>query len=234
MGYTKAISDSLKKIACKIDNAPLIATMEAILEQLQNQDQSESLDTIPFCDPDTGVITGFLANVYDESTQIITPVYFDAVGTQTTVAPLGAPCVGSIDFEFKFFETEKCLPDGTKVKEVLCISYKDGIEVSTSTFWIVDGVKITTEPLDIIECEVCDPQTESFLGDNATLTQFNNITVIIPKCCEATITTSAGTIIIPSIGGAKVMTEHFDCFVSDYQITSTCVDEITTILTKTK
>ena len=85
------------------------------------------------------------------------------------------------------------------------------------------------------ECVLCSPKQESFLGNNPTLTEFNSISVDIPKCCSVTITHSAGTITLLPKQQNWIYTQSFDCMLTDYSITSTCdVNLINTILIKTK
>lgn len=85
------------------------------------------------------------------------------------------------------------------------------------------------------ECVLCSPKQESFLGNNPTLTEFNSISVDIPKCCSVTITHSAGAITLLPKQQNWIYTQSFECMLTDYNITSTCdVNLINTILIKTK
>ncbi len=85
------------------------------------------------------------------------------------------------------------------------------------------------------ECVLCSPKQESFLGNNPTLTEFNSISVDIPKCCSVTISHSAGTITLLPKQQNWIYTQSFECMLTNYSITSTCdVNLINTILIKTK
>lgn len=215
------------------DNTDVVNLLTDIKDLLQNTPQYEGLQPIAYCD--AGETTGFTAFVLDEESQAVLPVYFDSTGQPTGIAPTGTPCDLNKDYEFKFFTEDKCDEDGNKVKEVLCISYINGEEVSNETFWIVNGVKINTEPIGLTTCEKeCSPSIESFMGDSATLTEYNQIEVFLPKCCNVTIITSAGNFTIPASPNKQYYTKKFDCFLTSYSITSDCeVDTIMSILTKT-
>ena len=128
----------------------LLETIKCALVNAQEQPQIESLSPIQYCD--INGTTGFIAYTLDEESGTVNPIYFDSAGLPTTIAPLGAPCEEKEDFEFKFFEKEKCLSDGSTVTEVLCIPFIDGVEQPVSTFWIVNGLKVITEPIGIQDC----------------------------------------------------------------------------------
>lgn len=145
---------AISRQLCELAEATEITDLlTSILTEIQDTPQIESLNPIAYCDENGP--TGFVAYTLDEETNVVTPLFFDAAGAPSTVSPLGEPCQAKVDFEFKFFETEKCLADGSKVKEVLCIVFEDGLETSNTTFWIVNGAKVDTEPTGITECIDC-------------------------------------------------------------------------------
>lgn len=237
------MSDLLRKLnknICKLEenssqsNSEIINLLNQLVELLSDSDLS--LTPILYCDEDCNV-TGAVATYIPDGETNPVQVFFDSTLTITNTPPTGQPCsVACVqeDVEFKYIEKEKCLPDGSKIVEVLCIPYL-GLEQQTpSTFWVVNGVKTDTNPGAIDCVEECNPLIESFTGNNSTLDSFNSIEVFIPKCCNVTITTTAGTFTLPSQQSTWVYTKQFDCNVGSYNIESNCINEITTILTKTK
>ena len=217
-----------------VDNSVLEALLQSILDELQSH--TEEVTPTLYCDDECN-ITGAVAFIKLESTSSIIPMYFDANLNSSNTIPTGQPCAVNCvadDYEFKFFEEIKCTTNG-EVKEVLCILYVNGIETSTETFWIVDGLKTNTQPV-IIDCEVpCEPAVESFFGNTSTLSEYDTIEVFVPKCCEVTLITSAGSLILPAKNTSYYYSKSFNCFLTSYNITSTCdVNTIQTILTKTK
>jgi hypothetical protein len=166
---------------------------------------------------------------------VITTSYLDANLQPTTSPPSGRPCetVCVTDYEI----VENCYQDtaGNRYKQLLIITLSSGVK-SVRTCWLSsDGILSDTEPAGLSPCvEVCDPAVESFLGNNATLALFNEFSVFVPSCCELTITTSAGEIVLPAQQAPFMFCQKFECFISDYVLSGDCVDEVRTILTKTK
>lgn len=230
--YDKAIVNTLCKLeSSSTSTGESLEEIRDLLQQILDEPDIESLVPKAICDGTT--VTGYIAYVLDENTNAVIEVYFDNTGASTTTRPVGEPCGDPIDYEFKFFQTEKCLND-SKVLEVLCILYENGAEVSTETFWIVDGVKVTTDP-GVTDCVIpCEPLIESFLGSNATLAEYNSFEIFIPKCCEVTVTTSAGTFILPAQSLPWVYSKQFECILTEYTIAGDCIDTVTTVLSKTK
>ena len=253
MSEKRLLRNINKKLCQSIpaENESNSKNVETLLQLILDELQSHTEEVTPtlYCDENCNV-TGAISFVRLENATGVVPIYFDSNLQVTTVAPLGVPCTancGLNDYEFKFFEKEICIertriPVGEssiiQVTEVLCILFVNGIEESTSTFWVQDGVKLDTIPSgNIIDCVnelPCVPAQESFLGNNATLTEFNQFTVFIPKCCAVTISTSAGNITLPAQETSWVYADKFECNLTNYSIVSSCVDIITTVLTKTK
>lgn len=226
-----SISSKLCELIDATGGGDQTVLLEAILEAIQDQPQKEIIE-IPFCED--GLVTGYVIKVYDEESETFTEVFLDNTAQVTTVRPSGSVCSAPEDIEFKFFETEKCLADGSKIKEVLCQIYEDKTLDTESTFWIVNGSSTNINP-GVVDCiEPCNPLVESFQGNNPTLSEFNNITAIVPSCCEVTITTSAGTITIPAQNSRFTFNQSYDCLVSNYMLSGDCIDDITTILQKSK
>lgn len=136
----------------------------------------------------------------------------------------------------KCVQTTVCNEDCKPVKCHTCYNVEGDIVKTTHTN--VDNSlytgDVTLLDLDCSKCRevLCDPKVETFQGSNATLTQFNEICVMIPKCCEIAITTNAGIIVIPAQPGSYSFNKKFDCFLTSYSISGDCVDKVTTILTK--
>lgn len=149
------------------DTTGIISKLEEILQELKDTPQLESLSPVSICDS-TGII-GFQAFVLDEETGIVTTLYYNPDGTPSIIPIVGEVCGVAIDYEFKFFEELKCTKTET-VKEVLCIVYENGIEVSTETFWIVNGTKVTIEPIGIIPCIDCPEK-----GSQGTVLNWNQL-----------------------------------------------------------
>lgn len=148
----------LTNAVCKSDPEveDLLQQILDVLTEISNKPEIEGLDPIPFCED--GEITGYIAYYLDEETSAITQLFFDATGAPSTVAPTGEACAVKPDVEFKWFEKERCLADGTKVTEVLCLVFEDTEEVNQSTFWIVNGVKLETDP-GVVDCVECEEKT---------------------------------------------------------------------------
>lgn len=240
MGYTEEHNRRLKSVQKTLggicttlakDSSETDALLEQILQELQNTPQIESPQFKNFCLD--GDLTGSVAYLYNEEDGSIVEIYLDAQGLPTSTRPDGGICPPEIDYEFKIIETDKCLPSGEHVKEVLCITFENGVEVNSSMYWLVGGARVLTNP-GAGECVNCDPKIESFDGDAATLTDFNEVTLFIPSCCEVVLTTSAGVISLPKQKTGWVYNQKFDCLLQNYSISSDCVDEIKTILTKSK
>ena len=133
-----------------------LCEIKELLKELVPPEQQESLTPLMYCDEECNV-TGGISFIRDENTpNSVIQIYFDSHLNITTKAPTGTLCSAGCtkDYEFKFFETEKCLTDGTKIKEILCLSFIDGIEETSSIFWVVEGVKIKTNPgtINCIDC----------------------------------------------------------------------------------
>lgn len=131
----------------------ILQQIKCVLSKENDSPQIETLNPISYCEE--GNITGYVAYTLDEETNEIVEIYFDSTGVTTIVKPEGIPCEEKEDYEFKFFEKTKCLEDGTNVLEVLCIPFIDGEEQVSSTFWVLNGVKVSVEPLNLVECEDC-------------------------------------------------------------------------------
>lgn len=138
--------------------AKSICTTNELLRRLLNKPEIEALNPIPLCVD--GEITGYIAFQRNEETNDLLEFYFDLSFNQITEKPLGEACAAKDDIEYKYFEEEKCLEDGTKVKEVLCLVYRDGVLTDESTFWIVNGAKVDVDP-GVQECVT----TQVFLGE---------------------------------------------------------------------
>lgn len=119
-----------------------------------------------------------------------------------------------------------------KIESIIC-SLKNNI---------LSDITITNtceNPVNVFVCNqnnlLCEAQQESFYGNNANLTIFDSIFIDIPKCCSVTYTTSAGSINLPAKEQNWIFTQSFNCFVSNYTITSDCnIEQVFTLLTKTK
>lgn len=156
----------------------------------------------------------------------------DVTGTVTPTA-----CVDvTYDTEKEFF----CV-DGVDYTRNDCIKKdKDGTFLEVNSFWQDITGTVVPEPTGTKTrgaCEICTPTTESFLGDNATLTEFNEITIDIPKCCAVSFTTNAGTINLPSKNSNWIFCQKYDCNLTSFSLsasTQECLDETFVILTKTK
>lgn len=156
MGPTQKLDQIITILKRNLDCNSTSSVLEEILEQLKLQ--TEDVEPILYCDDECNV-TGAVSFYRPEDSEAVTPIYFDANLQTTTTTPTGKPCQTACskdDYEFKFFENEKCLADGTKITEVLCITFINGEEATTETFWIVDGVKTTTEPTGIVDCIECE------------------------------------------------------------------------------
>ena len=156
----------------------------------------------------------------------------------TTTAPLGTICVFNDDYEYKHFESI-CFTNGTNTYyKYVCLPILNGVEQTEIIIWKDEEGNTIPEPSDVLtlcsDIEICEPVIEDFLGNNAPDIQFDSIQVIIPKCCEIVITTSAGTITIPAQESKFVFNKSFDCLITGYQINGNCVDKVYTILTKSK
>lgn len=159
MAYQEEINRRLKTIARQQremqkcmdggDSSSTDALLEQILQELQNTPQLESPDFKSFCLD--GVLTGSVAYLYDEASGAITELYLDSQGLPTTTRPSGGLCPPEIDYEFKHIITEKCLPTGEGVKEILCLTFENGVEVGSSIHWLVGGVRLTTDP-GVVDC----------------------------------------------------------------------------------
>lgn len=122
---------------------------------------------------------------------------------------------------------------------VVCTTCYNSLgELVSSNFTLPDGTPWTGDPNTLdptcAQCNniTCQAMQESFTGDNATLALFNSIMMIIPKCCEITLTTSAGTIVLPAQQENWVYSYCFECPVSDFSIEGDCVDDVHVILSK--
>lgn len=147
------------------------------------------------------------------------------------------PCDKQVKYDYE--KDNVCVDGNTWTKWYVLDKIDDGLPNVVSIFWLDqnDDPQPSPDPLLInnINCNVCSPSRESFYGDNATLTEFNDIHVDIPPCCEVTIETSDGIITIPAKNTNWIYTERWDCFVSGYKVSSTCdVNNIFTIIKKTK
>lgn len=170
-----------------------------IVELLSN---NAELVQLHFCN-DEGYI-GSIIRVYDESTGSLSgEIYLDSSGNETAAPPGGEVCSGPTDYEYKSITKERCLPDGSGATEVLSIVYADGVELSTSTFWIVEGVKVETKPEGIVDCgsESCCSKSQEFNlcidGENIpVLAQLNgkDITII-----EQVVNTLDWSVVDPSL-----------------------------------
>lgn len=129
-------------------NEEILDLLRDILATLTEQDELLRID---FCSE--GAYTGSVIKVWDEeSNDFGDDIYLNNEGTRVEDPPGGERCPGQIDYEYEFITNDKCLSDGTGVKEVLALTYSGGEEVSSFTFWIVNGSKVTTNP-GVVECE---------------------------------------------------------------------------------
>lgn len=212
----RLIKDGFSKVLkCAGDTTAVEELLEQLIDLVQelvDKPQEEGLSPIPYCED--GSITGFVAYIIDEETDVVTPIYFDSNFQVTDIAPTGEPCAAKPDIEFKWFIEEKCLPDGSKVKQVLCIPYLDLEEQPSSTFWIVDGVKVDVDP-GVSECvEECEPSVSEAFGDNfVSLNEAHNFSITKPACCEVLITTSVGSIRLIE-GVTSYSTSEFKCTIT--------------------
>lgn len=226
-----------RKIGLLSDNSSdtntLLEDIKTILASQQN-----SVDPVLYCDEDCN-ITGATGFLVDPDTLIPTPVYFDETLQPTDVPPTGAPCGPQCqqDFEFKTLGPI-CFTDenNNTVQQFICKTFINGVEESTTNIWVLaDGTTTDTLPTGLTSCvEECDPAVESFLGDNATLVNFNSMELFIPKCCEVTVNTSAGSFTLPAQSQKWFYCKEFGCNITEYEIVADCTDDITTILTRTK
>ncbi len=238
----RKLGSIIRQLNCVVENLetpaddPILSVLQDILQELQEQPQVEGLDLTTYCLDNN--ITGYVAAVYDEESGDVSFLYFDAAFNPTTVTPEGEPCSTKPDYEYKK-RGPLCRQDqdtGERYEVEYCDIFVDGELITTVEFWYLpDGTVSNTTPAGtLISCsDTCEPATESFTGDGATLTEFHQYTLFIPRCCTVTITTSAGTIVLPPQDVSWVFDQKFDCLVSGYSISADCVDEITTILTKT-
>lgn len=160
------ILKTLRKISCDIGGTESNELLQQILEEIRDTPQLESLSPISYCDGNS--LTGYVAYTLDEEDNSVTEIFFDSAGVVSNTRPLGIPCGKSTDYEFKFFEKQKCLQDGTNVLEILCIPFVDGVEQTSSTFWVINGLKILIEPLGIEECQDCQEK-----GSQGTILDWN-------------------------------------------------------------
>lgn len=130
-----------------------------------------------------------------------------------TELPECAELCGLFDYEFKYFEKERCLPNGTKVLEVVCIKYINGNEDSQSTYWIVNGQKVNIEPAGITDCVTpCYEYIGDFDGDNLPKELITGFQLIRDKCtvkCKLLLITSIGEVTI--YPGEMIFTKGFKC-----------------------
>jgi hypothetical protein len=216
----------------------LLSDIKNALCELLEKPEEESLDPILYCNDDC-IVTGATAFIRDEETGEVITQYFDASLAPSGVAPSGSPCGPKCALDYEI--VENCYEDPAtceKYKQLITFTFKGGMKEETSVCWILpDGSISTTEPTGIRPCTDdcnCDPQVESFQGNAATLTTFNEIDLFVPKCCEITVTTSAGTFTIPSQPSPFNFCKKFDCLVSGYSIAGDCISDVYTLLTKTK
>lgn len=153
----KSIQKTLGVVCATLSEDPSTTEtlLEQILEELQNTPQVESPDFKNFCLD--GELTGSVAYLYDEEARSITELYLDAQGLPTATRPAGGLCPPEIDYEFKHIITEKCLPTGEKVQEILCLTFENGVEVNSSLHWLVEGNRVTTDP-GVVDCEAPEYQ----------------------------------------------------------------------------
>lgn len=153
----KSIQKTLGVVCATLSEDPSTTDtlLEQILEELQNTPQVESPDFKNFCLD--GELTGSVAYLYDEESESITELYLDDQGLPTSTRPAGGLCPPEIDYEFKHIITEKCLPTGERVQEILCLTFENGVEVNSSIHWLVGGNRLTTDP-GVVDCETPEYQ----------------------------------------------------------------------------
>ena len=175
-------------------------------------------------------------NLYILDISVVPPVLTDFEGNEVTgLTPTVCRDI-TFDTEKEFF----CV-DGVDYTRNDCIKKDiDGTILEVNSFWQDLTGAIVQEPTGTKvrgACEFCSPATESFLGNNATLTEFNEITIDIPKCCAVSFTTNAGTINLPSKNSNWIFCQKYDCNLTSFSLsasTQECLDETFVILTKTK
>lgn len=196
----------------------------------------EKLDPEIVCISNDGGITiikGFVEFDLNTTPSTTTLYLFDgSLATGYEIVPCDKP------MQYDYEEVEVCVDGLSYTKWFVWDKFGDGLPNLIGVLWLDETDTIVPAPdsalIDNENCNVCQPNTESFKGNLATLPEFNDIVVFIPQCCEVTITNSAGSIVLPTQQSNWVYTQRYDCLVSNYNISSSCVDEITTILTKTK
>jgi hypothetical protein len=162
----------LKSISCSLNNnSTIMAQVVDLLTQLTQKPEIESLDLVSYCDENG--ITGYTATIYNEETQSTTTLFYDSLRQPTSTNPFGEPCSAKPDYEYKFHEIEKCLLDGTKVLEVVCVPIINGVQESSVTYWVANGSITNTIPDGIGECPTCDTTTPTSLG---TLSSWGDLT----------------------------------------------------------
>lgn len=214
----------------------LLSQLCEIADAIGEVNSDISLDPILYCDDDCN-ITGGVSIIRDEDDNILS-VFFDSDLNPTPTPPTGSPCGRqcSVDYEL----VQNCFEDPDTCEtytQLITFLFRDGQEEQSSVSWIFpDGTITDTPPPGLRPCTLdcnCNPATESFTGNNATLDQFNSYQIIAPPCCELTITTSAGTITLPPQPNPYSFTQDFKCSITDYEISGPCIDDVTTILTRT-
>lgn len=226
-GYVRAINTSL----CE---APNPSTVEIT---------NDCTKPVPvfFCDPQKEFDKTILC---DKNTfaKVVVVTEYSSTGVPTSTAYNldGSLYTGDIVNDLTLCEVDLESDDiiicANGVGLVQWVVKKNGVPTGEIYYTDKFGVLVST-PADFTygECQLCLPLQEGFMGDAATLAEFDSIYIDIPKCCSVTYTTSAGTVTLPAKEQNWIFTQSFNCFVSSYKISATCdVNLIFSLLTKTK
>lgn len=253
MAQNKTVFDGminrLEKICCKLVEIKDLLTNQTVPTEIAINNTCDNPVNVKICsdenlpkydwelvcltnDGGLNIVNGIV--VYNMTTDIpIQKIYIN--GTEVSGYDI-VSCNKDVKYDY---EKETICVDGKNwTKWYVWDKINDNIPNLVTILWLDHNDIVVSPPdnnlINNSNCRVCNPLRESFYGNNSTITEFNHIRVDIPACCEVTITTSDGVITLPAKKQNYIYTETWDCLVNNYTISSLCVDNILTIIKKTK
>lgn len=176
----------------------------------------------------TSIVTFFKVICFsDFDGAIISMRTIDASGAEyTPINPVACPATDNC----KNAVIEKCWKDAADCsityRQILCVNL-DASQID-AVVWIDAQANIIAPPGAVVPCEAgLAPYMASTHGVAAPAFEpFNSFVISKPNCCELTVTTNAGTIVMRP-DQATYSSERFDCLLTGIEIAGPCVGETT-------
>lgn len=228
------LTQGFKSLSCKLDK---------LIDLTIESDQRFDYELVCLTN-DGGITIQHGLIVYDMTVNSVTATYY--IGGVPVTGYEITDCQVPIDREdrehcYKALSTTPNYQIGDTLTKIDTFDVSTNPDTYISTIWynIRTGIYFvqTFDELLFESCDtvICSPLQNGFYGDNSTITEFDSIFIDIPKCCQITYTTSAGSVTLPLKEQNWIFTQSFNCLVNGYTITSDCdIDNVYTLLTKTK